>query len=67
MVFHFVSYKYLYCSDFWVFNTPIYPNWIPKEDVRINLEKGAVGENKVDDSILNVLQKNIDGIENGGF
>lgn len=47
------------CSDFWVFDTPIYPEWIPHEETRAELEKGALGENVLSDELKELLVENI--------
>lgn len=47
------------CSDFWVFDTPIYPEWIPNEETRAELERGAHGESVLSDELKELLVDDI--------
>lgn len=49
-------------SDFWVFDTPIYPEWIPVDHVRKELERGANCENRLSEELQSVLIQNLLGI-----
>lgn len=47
------------CSDFWVFDAPIFPQWIPAEDARNELEKGALCKNQLNEELKNILLENL--------
>ena len=49
-------------SDFWVFDTPIYKEWIKSDEARIELEKGGKCENVLSDELKELLLSNIMGI-----
>lgn len=49
-------------SDFWVFDTPIYKEWIKSDEARIELEKGGKRENVLPDELKELLLSNILGM-----
>lgn len=53
----------LTCSDFWVFDTPIYPEWIPAEEARTELERGARVENRLSEELRSVIHDNLKRID----
>ena len=48
-------------SRYWVFRTPIFPEWVPSNDSRVQIEQAARGSGDLPENCLDELRRTVRG------